>query len=143
VTVNIEIAAATRARPDEAVGGDMAFVQYQGDTLCIVCMDVLGHGPKAYAVAKQSMARLKYIIGSQAAFDPIRILQDLDKRLAGGRGAAIAVCHINTFSGVMTFSGVGNINVRCVYNNECRLISKSGVVGSNIRTLLLQKVGRW
>ncbi|MFT4928288.1 MAG: serine phosphatase RsbU (regulator of sigma subunit) [Phenylobacterium sp.] len=125
----IDIATATRPRGDEAVGGDMMFTQTKGDEIVVVCIDALGHGQKAYEVARLAAQALDNMV----AFQPTTVLLELNRVLAGGRGAAVAVCHINCVSGQMMFAGVGNISVRRIFAKTHSLISRDGVVGGNMR----------
>lgn len=124
-----DVASATRPRSDEVVGGDMVFTQINEKDVCIVCMDALGHGPKAYEAARLAARQLDKI----TRFKPSQILRDLNQLLAGGRGAAVAVCHINRVDGQMTFAGVGNISVRRIFPQPNSLVSRDGVVGGNMR----------
>lgn len=133
---DIEIASAIRPRGDEVVGGDMMFTQCNGDEIAIVCMDALGHGPKAFDVARLTTISLEKMV----VFQPVTVLMDLDLVLSGGRGAAIAVCNINCANGLMKFAGVGNISVRRIFRKPSSLISKDGVVGGNMRKPTEQKI---
>lgn len=135
VNWQIDIAAAARPRPDEAVGGDMMFTKVNETDVYIVCMDVLGHGPKAYQVAQLSLSGLEKMVAQfePAQFEPEKILLQLDQLLAGGRGAAVAVAHIDLLQGQLSCAGVGNIAVRRIFRQPTSLISKDGVVGGNMR----------
>lgn len=136
MTWQIEIAANTRPRPDEAVGGDLVFSQTQDDDISVICIDVLGHGQKANVVAQITQQYLR----QSDSLQPVEILRELDKVLSGNRGAAVAACLINQSNGQMTFAGVGNIAVRRIYPKSSSLVSKDGVVGGNMRQPLEHKV---
>ncbi|MCJ8273152.1 MAG: SpoIIE family protein phosphatase [Psychrosphaera sp.] len=128
-----DIAAAIRPRGDEAVGGDMTFIETCDKEVRLLCMDVLGHGPKAHEVAQVAAQQLAKISNQQQDFNPDEVLLDLDQLLRGMRGAAVAACLINRNNGQMTFAGVGNISVRRIFPKSSTLVSRDGVVGGNMR----------
>lgn len=128
-----DIASGTRARADQMVGGDIMFFDVQDNDILMVCIDVLGHGPKAFKEALKALHYLKTNAAPGKVFQPGEVLLALNLCLSGGRGAAVAACHIDTKNGLMTFAGVGNISVRRLFPISDSFHSRDGVVGANMR----------
>jgi negative regulator of sigma-B (phosphoserine phosphatase) len=128
-----DIAAAIRPRSDEAVGGDMSFIETCDKEIRLLCMDVLGHGQVAHQAAQVAAEQLAKVSKDEQGFNPVQVLLELDQVLKGMRGAAVAACLINRSNGEMTFAGVGNISVRRIFPKSSLLVSRDGVVGGNMR----------
>jgi anti-sigma regulatory factor (Ser/Thr protein kinase) len=97
------------ARPGEQESGDAWAVLEDAGGLTVAIVDGLGHGPdaaKAAAVGLHTIAEA----GPAEAGDPVALLSQLNRQLAGGRGAVAGVARLA--GGRLTYSGVGNIGAR-------------------------------
>lgn len=130
----IDIAMNTRAKPSERLCGDWVFSYQQQDKILLICMDVLGHGPKAYANGKLAIKQLEQQLNDNSDISPSSILYILDKVLPSDRGAAVSICTINLQTMEMAFAGVGNVSARRLFPTTQSLVNRDGVVGSNMRT---------
>lgn len=133
--LSVDIAGATRPRPDQAVGGDYTFIRQHEGIVWVLCMDVLGHGPAAYSVVGQVDAYMDEL----QQFDPMALLNTLNERLKGGRGAAISICLIDLNQGSMDFVGVGNVQARKLSPVSQTLVNQDGVVGEKLNNAQLRQ----
>ncbi|NJB69430.1 serine phosphatase RsbU (regulator of sigma subunit) [Desulfobaculum xiamenense] len=110
--------------PDDECG-DTGYFRID-ETQCLMAeVDVLGHGPEAYEVAVMVNAFLAES-GNSTLVD---ILQGLHRHLRGTRGCVASLCHVDLATGVMRFSGVGNIVCRIFGIEHLRMVSRDGIVG--------------
>lgn len=123
-----------RPMPGEIVSGDLVHVQPLGQGLLIAVADVSGHGPKAGAVADQ----LRDHLTSLATADLQRLMTRLHERLKGTLGAALALLHVNLQTALADFCAVGNAYGQRVVGEPWRPISKEGVLGQRLPTLIQQ-----
>jgi hypothetical protein len=119
-----------RAADGFAAGGDAVVARHLGDRLVLGIIDVLGHGPRAHAVALKAESVLAKIEGG----DVTALLAALDEALAGSIGAAAAIAAVEPESGSGQFVGVGNTVARVLGRHERRLVSVDGIVGHAHRT---------
>jgi anti-sigma regulatory factor (Ser/Thr protein kinase) len=116
----------------ESICGDAWVIKRDRDGVTILVADGLGHGPIA-AIASEAATMVVAKKGATLV-SASHVLQDAHHDLNGTRGAAVAVAHLDSDSGNMTFAGVGNIAARIVEQGVSRhLISHNGIVGSNVR----------
>ena len=127
---DLDVGGVTRPMTGEVVCGDaIAGRQVDGINLLMVC-DGLGHGPLAADAANQAIDTFH----ATEQRSPDRILGELDRRLSGTRGAAIAVIAID--SGALTFAGVGNVAVSmCDTDGRRAMSSQPGIVGHRMPRL--------
>ena len=136
---------ATPASPDWQVGavclplaseevcGDAWNVVCAGPELSLMMADGLGHGPLAAQASETASALLDSISPGLPPL-PGAFLAQAHRALAGTRGAAMAVAHIDSERGELRYAGVGNI-AGCVFDRHERrhLLSHNGIIGSNLR----------
>jgi hypothetical protein len=104
-----------------------------------VIMDGLGHGPDA---AKAAANGLHEVIDPGSSGDPVALLDRLDRRLLGGRGAVAAVARLTRDQ--LTFGGVGNIGARLGPNGRTHgLVSSMGTLGLGQRLRPQASVNPW
>lgn len=110
--------------------GDTGVIQAGDDTCLIALVDALGHGKAAYETAVIAEDYLK-----QNGNAPLnRIISGLHENLKGTRGAVAGVCRLDTASGHLSYSGMGNISLRIFGSDERRLVVRDGVLGYMIPT---------
>jgi len=105
--------------------GDIGVVrEYEGHCF-IGLIDVLGHGKEAFDVACLASAYLldHYEQGLE------EIMNGLHAHLANTRGAVAFICRLDLTTGVLSYSGIGNITVRRFGSKIERLVSKNGILG--------------
>lgn len=105
--------------------GDLTVI-YEDDTSCLlVLIDVLGHGTSARTVAVLAGTWLdehrKETLSS--------LIAGLHHRLSGTRGAVVAMCRFETETGMLQYTGVGNITLKVVGRQTERLVIPDGVLG--------------
>jgi phosphoserine phosphatase RsbX len=105
--------------------GDIAVVQEYDNECFIALVDVLGHGSEAREIALSAKNYLEN--NCQRAL--VEIMNGLHEHLKGTRGAVAAMCHLDIFTGELTYVGMGNITVRIFGAKPIKLIPKDGIVG--------------
>ncbi|HET7771897.1 MAG TPA: SpoIIE family protein phosphatase, partial [Chloroflexota bacterium] len=112
----------------------------------IAVVDGLGHGPAAAEAARLALEA----VGKCLEEGVTEALSRCHAALAGTRGAALTVAEVDVTRGVLTFSGVGNVEAR-VWRAETpekaeRPIVYRGVVGATLprlRSFELPLAGDW
>jgi hypothetical protein len=135
----IRVGGILSARPGERESGDAWGVLWDADTITVVIMDGLGHGPEAAAAAANG---LREAAARAGADDPVTLLGRLDRRLLGGRGAVAAVARLSRHE--LAFGGVGNIGARLGPNGRSHgLVSSMGTLGLGQRLRPQATVTPW
>lgn len=121
-----------RVRPflGERVSGDAGLILEEPDGLFIAIIDVLGHGPEAHEVANLVVEQLQ----TQDRSDLCAALQRLHESLLGSRGAAVALARVNSETGILAYSGIGNTVIRKIGRESVRLVTRDGTLGHIMRT---------
>jgi len=116
----------------ESECGDAWDVAVSGGQLTIILVDGLGHGPEA-ATAASTATRA---FGRHATASHDAILAALDGEMHATRGAAVSVISVNEAVGAVTFTGVGNVDVRLVSGGPTQyLVPQNGIVGHGMPVL--------
>ncbi|MDJ0878874.1 MAG: ATP-binding protein/SpoIIE family protein phosphatase [Halieaceae bacterium] len=127
-----ELDASQFSRPcqGERVNGDVAMIERRGHLLMTAVIDGLGHGPEANRVSSTARDFLQHR-WSQDVVDTMRKLHD---ELRGSLGAVAGIAVIDSRSGQVNFSGIGNIAYRVFGQRNLRLMSAAGNLGHQIRS---------
>lgn len=126
----LDSAAVVRPKFGERRSGDAAFVvEIEGGILAAI-VDVLGHGDEAGALAVE----IQQFILRRATAKVAELLNDLNARIRGTRGAAVGLCAVESASGRLRYAGIGNTRIRRFGRTETRLVSRDGVVGGTMRS---------
>jgi anti-sigma regulatory factor (Ser/Thr protein kinase) len=117
--VNIALAGETEC-------GDTWRIAGNRETLVMLVVDGLGHGPLAAAAAQTAAMTF-----ARRPFDvPSESMQHLHQALVGGRGAAAACAMLNLESTTVAYAGVGNISGSLLSGEKSRgLVSHNGILG--------------
>ncbi|WP_245714359.1 ATP-binding SpoIIE family protein phosphatase [Janthinobacterium psychrotolerans] len=117
----------------EEVSGDAWNVVFEGHEMSLMMADGLGHGPHAAEASETASALLETCAPGLAPL-PGSFLKLAHAALAGTRGAAMALAHVDRERRELRFAGVGNIAACAFEDGRCRhLLSHNGIVGSNLR----------
>nr|WP_319393654.1 SpoIIE family protein phosphatase [uncultured Desulfobacter sp.] len=114
---------ALTGEPDEC--GDIGFVKAYDNFCFLALVDVLGHGKHAAQVAQRSKDYLAQNYSEQLT----EIIKGLHGCLRGTRGAVAAACRLDIDTGVLQYSGMGNIHLRLFGTSRETLVTKDGIVG--------------
>jgi serine/threonine protein phosphatase PrpC len=131
--VSITWGAVCRAKQGQSISGDVYVVQeYAEDRVLISVIDGLGGGSEAERAARLAAQMLQQF--------PDYPLQDLIRRshtaLHSTRGAVIGVLRLELASSQATYVGVGNIGVQVYSRQPIKPISKNGILGFRLPSLL-------
>ena len=122
------------ARPGEQESGDAWAVIEDAGGLTVAMVDGLGHGPDA---AKAAAASLQ-TIAEAGPNGPVALLEQLNRQLAGGRGAVAGLARLA--AGQLAYGGVGNIGARLAGHG---LVSSMGTLGLGQRLRPQATVTPW
>lgn len=128
---------ASHSRPcrGEYLNGDLAMIERRDHLLLLAVIDALGHGPEAHRVSSQARDHLK----RHWSEDVVSTMQGLHGALRGSLGAVAGIAIVDTVTGDVRFTGIGNIAYRIFGPRAGRLISVAGNLGHQIRTPQLQR----
>lgn len=105
--------------------GDLISIYDERSACLLVLVDVLGHGANARTVAVQAGTWL-----DENRAEPLKdMIRGLHYCLAGTRGAVAAVCRFDAETGILQYTGVGNISLRIVGRQSASLVIADGVLG--------------
>lgn len=128
--LGVGLGAVTRPCPGQARNGDGWRLDRRGELVRLLVVDGLGHGPGA---ADATAAALQTMAASEAS-DPVALLADLDRGLAGTRGAAATAVVIDPREGALAFAGIGNVSALVELDGETSsMVPRFGVLGGGAR----------
>ncbi|MFD3315397.1 SpoIIE family protein phosphatase [Streptomyces sp. NPDC058694] len=111
-----------------------------GHRTTLMLADGLGHGPDAARASSAAVEALR----RSGHLPPAEVLRYLDAELRPTRGAAVAVAQLDTGTGRLTFSGIGNIGARLRTREGWRpLLSRPGIVGAHRPTTIPEHHATW
>jgi anti-sigma regulatory factor (Ser/Thr protein kinase) len=121
------IGAVNVAKPGQEVCGDAWGCAQSGDDLVILIADGLGHGMEAGLASREAVRQLY----ENPDLPPKALLTRIHQALRSTRGAAVAIAHIDSMRGKLSFAGLGNISARIYAGSEGRqnLVSLNGTAG--------------
>jgi hypothetical protein len=129
-----EAAVFARNALGEAVSGDLGLVREAGDEILIFVLDALGHGERAYRVARTAEG----VLEDWAREDPQAVLESVHQALRGSVGA-VASAMVMDRSGMVTAGSVGNISTRVFGADGMGLPNANGTLGLRYRKPHLTK----
>lgn len=108
--------------------GDLINIYENGVSCLLMLIDVLGHGANARTVAVRANTWL-----DEHHAEPLsNMISGLHGHLAGTRGAVAAICKFETDTGILQYTGVGNIALRIVGRQSASLVLPDGVLGYGV-----------
>jgi phosphoserine phosphatase RsbX len=131
--ITVTWGAACRPKHGQSISGDTFIVQpLSNDALLVGVIDGLGGGQEAARAAQGAAAAIRA--------NPERPLPDLVNRahaaIQGTRGAVIGLLRMDLAHGGLTFIGVGNIGIHALSQRAIKPISKNGILGYRMPSLL-------
>jgi anti-sigma regulatory factor (Ser/Thr protein kinase) len=127
----LEVAGVCVAKPGENTCGDGWAVTKDASGAVVLLADGLGHGPEAAEAAREAIR----IFGKHTSEGPAAILKVTHDALRSTRGAAVAIADIDCDSGMVTFSGIGNIAGAVLASDRRNMVSQNGTLGHTVRTI--------
>lgn len=110
--------------------GDGGVVLEKDGFLFWALVDVLGHGREAHKVALRAEAFLL----ENFSLELVDIMKGLHEHLRGDRGAVAAMGRLETETGKLSYTGMGNINTKLHGANRHHFTPRDGIIGYNIST---------
>lgn len=106
--------------------GDAWAARHRPGRSIFIVADGLGHGPGAAEAANETIR----VFEERSHESPHEILTRVHDALRKTRGAAVAVCEINTVTRTVKYAGVGNICGAIISDSKTRsLVSHNGTLG--------------
>jgi anti-sigma regulatory factor (Ser/Thr protein kinase) len=122
----LEVGAVCVPVAGETECGDGWSLAQDGQVVAILLVDGLGHGPLAARAPRDA----GQAFGEHPFEDPAAVMQNLDRRLTGGRGAVGACARLRVAEGKIDYAGVGNISGVIVEPQRSRgMVSMNGTLG--------------
>lgn len=110
--------------------GDVWHLAFDGQRVSALVIDGIGHGEDAEQASLAGAA----VFASDPFSDPAVQMLQMHQAMMGTRGGAAALVLSDLSSGVLRFTGVGNIGARLLTRETSRgLASHPGIVGSRFR----------
>ena len=131
--MTISWGAVCRAKQGQVVSGDVYLVcEYGEDTVLVALIDGLGGGEEAERAARLAAETIQ-----QHVTAPLQeLLRRAHTALHATRGAVIGVLRLEQAAAQASYVGVGNIGVRVYSRQPIKPISKNGIVGFRLPSLL-------
>lgn len=111
--------------PGEIACGDIPWVKKLGNITIFALIDVAGHGPAANEHAESCL----YILEKYYTEDLTSIIKALHKFSHGKKGLVIGIALIDAYTGIIQYSGIGNIRARILGIQKYRFVARTGTVG--------------
>jgi len=127
----MEVGGISVAKPGESTCGDGWAMTRRASGAVILLADGLGHGPDAAEAAREAMR----IFQKHANESPAAILKVAHDALRSTRGAAVAIADVDCDSGMVTFSGIGNIAGAVLAADRRNMVSQNGTLGHTVRSI--------
>jgi serine/threonine protein phosphatase PrpC len=125
--------AVCRAKQHQRVSGDIYLVEeYGGENLLAAVIDGLGGGEEAAKAARGAEQMLR----QQPEWPLKELIQRSHVVLQSTRGAVIGVLRLEAQAQRVSFIGVGNIGVHVYSRQSIKPISKNGILGFRLPSLL-------
>ena len=122
--------------PGESESGDQHLVCCHHSGILVAAIDGIGHGAEAANAAKAAIAVLRNGVGEPI----IPLVAGCHEKLRSTRGVVLSLASIDARHGLMTWLGVGNVQVVLVradkkVNSQETLLLRGGVVGDHLPQL--------
>ena len=116
----------------ETVCGDAYTTCVTDDGVLVSVVDGLGHGPNAGEAAAAFTTSVK----GDGALGVQSMMENAHRALSGTRGAAAAILRLSESTNLVTFTGVGNIEMHSIADVKMHPVCAPGIVGHRVRKML-------
>jgi phosphoserine phosphatase RsbX len=130
----LEIGIAARAKYGQKVSGDSYVIKNGGPTALISVIDGLGGGEAAAEAASKAYTAID--VHSEKPLG--QIMQAAHQACMGTRGAVVGLLRLELDAHRASYVGVGNIGIYVVSRHTIKPLSKNGIVGYRLPSLLEQ-----
>jgi serine/threonine protein phosphatase PrpC len=125
--------AVNRPKQGQTISGDTYVIQEYGDNrLLAAVIDGLGGGEEA-SLASQNAAT---VLKNNPEYALEELIRQSHQALRSTRGAVIAILRLHTMTHQAEYIGVGNIGIQVYSEKQIKPISKNGILGYRMPTLL-------
>lgn len=131
--MSVEWGAVCRAKRGQSVSGDAYLFQQHGAGCSLAAViDGLGGGEEAARAARIAEALFRERLG-----DPLQdLMRQSHNALRATRGAVASLLQLDEPGRAVTYVGVGNVGVHVYSRQPIKPISKNGILGYRLPTLL-------
>ena len=119
-----------RPCPGYQVGGDTALIQEHDEGIFLAIVDVLGHGLQAHDLARN----IEGFLLTHASANVVGLMNDLHAHILGSRGACAGLCYIESATGLVRYTGIGDTVFRRFGEDSGHLPSWDGIIGHHMRS---------
>lgn len=131
--MNVDWAVAVRPKEGQTISGDVYVVEsFDAHGLLVSVIDGLGGGREAYHAAQLAAEVLKVHPGYTLS----ELIRQSHQALHSTRGAVIGIVQFNLVDRTCSFVGVGNIGVHVYSSTSIKPISRNGILGYRLPSLL-------
>lgn len=125
--------AVVRPKYGQSVSGDVYVVEaFEPAGLQVAVIDGLGGGTEAAHASNAAAA----VIRANPALEPTVLIKQSHAALHGTRGAVMGLLTFDLQQRKVTYIGVGNIGAQVYSSSSIKPISKNGIIGYRLPTLL-------
>ena len=125
--------AVCRAKQNQTVSGDLYMIQEHGDgRLLAALVDGLGGGEEAARAARAA----EQVIRQHPEWPLQELIQRSHVALHSTRGAVIGLLRLDTQGHKVSYVGVGNVGAQVYSRQTIKPISKNGILGFRLPSLL-------
>jgi serine/threonine protein phosphatase PrpC len=115
----------------ETVCGDASAVVTSAQRTLLCVADGLGHGPNAREAADVACAHV--VANADKPFEVL--LRELDRMLAGTRGAALSLLTLEPADGRVLFAGIGNVELAALSRAHIASPTTPGILGRGFKSV--------
>lgn len=133
--MNLDIGVAERPKFGQSISGDSYIIRNGGPTALIAVIDGLGGGDPAAEAAKRAYDA----IDTNHERPLQQIMNAAHQACMGTRGAVVGLLRLDLNANHATYVGVGNIGIYVVSDHTIKPLSKNGIVGYRMPSLLEQQ----
>jgi serine phosphatase RsbU (regulator of sigma subunit) len=119
----------------ELACGDAYFIKEFGNKILISVIDGLGHGINASISANKALNYFEKNYKRSLK----EIIKGCHEELKQTRGAVIGIALIDLDRSILTYSGIGNIEIRIKSITKIRPISANGILGNNLKMVRVEE----
>jgi serine/threonine protein phosphatase PrpC len=131
----LDIGVAERPKAGATVSGDSYLVKTNGSTELVAVIDGLGGGTAAAEAAKKAYDAIEANVDRPLA----TIMQAAHNACVGTRGAVVGLLRLDLEKHEATYMGVGNIGIYVVSKHVIKPLSRNGIVGYRMPSLMEHK----